>query len=98
MPHILRRTFAILIATIGVFFVATFQQWGMILMRRIGFERALGEEAVRQLGDGRVLLTNPLGMLMWSLPFMIFGVYLFMIGIRTWRGGNGSQSPNANGK
>lgn len=86
MSNVLRKVLAVLLALVGVFFVVTFQGWGMILMRRIGFERALGEDAVQHVGDGRVLLTNPLGMVMWSLPFLIVGVFLIIVAVRTWRG------------
>ena len=76
---------AAVLVVIGVFFTITFQGWGMVLIRRIGFERALGSSSVQHYGDGRVLLTNPLGMLLWSLPFLVLGICLIVFGVRLWR-------------
>ena len=57
----------------------------MMLIRRVGFERALGASSVQHYGDGRVLLTNPLGMVLWSLPFLVLGIGLIVFGVRLWR-------------
>ena len=85
MAHWKRKLFAAFLVVIGVFFTITFQGWGMVLIRRIGFERSLGASSLRHYEDGQVLLTNPLGMLLWSLPFLVFGIGLIVFGVRTWR-------------
>ena len=69
----------------GTFFIITYQLWGSVVMQFVGFERALGAANVQRLDDGTVLLTNPLGMFLWSCPFLVLGAALFYIGIRAWR-------------
>lgn len=91
------RFLAASLVLIGIFFTITFQGWGMILMRRIGFERALGVSSVRHYEDGQVLLTNPLGMFLWSLPFLVLGIGLVVFGVRTWRGQRSNYRPQLTG-
>ena len=59
----------------------------MIVIRLIGFERALGDQSVRHVGDGRVLLTNPMGMFLWSIPFLAVGLVLIAASVQLWRHG-----------
>lgn len=44
-----------------------------LLIHLIGEERALGEENVVVLENGAKLLTNPMGMIRWTIPFWIIG-------------------------
>jgi hypothetical protein len=44
------------------------------LIRMVGEERALGAENVIRVENGGVFLTNPMGMMRWSMPFWILGV------------------------
>lgn len=52
--------------------------WSGDLMRwliwLVGEEYALGEMNVIRTEDGGVLLTNPIGMLRWTLPFWFLGI------------------------
>lgn len=41
------------------------------LIHLVGEEKALGENNVIRTEKGEVLLTNPVGMLYWMLPFLI---------------------------
>jgi hypothetical protein len=45
-------------------------QW---LIWRVGEERALGADNVIHLEGGGRLLTNPSGMVLWTLPFWLVG-------------------------
>jgi hypothetical protein len=48
------------------------------LIRLVGEERALGAENVIRLEDGATLLTNPEGMIRWTMPFWFLGLVQFM--------------------
>jgi len=48
----------------------------MIPIRLIGPERALGDSAVGRQDDGSVLLTNPFGMFLLSVPFLVLALAL----------------------
>ncbi|QDT15204.1 hypothetical protein [Alienimonas californiensis] len=49
------------------------------LIHWVGEERALGARNVVRRADGTVLLTNPGGMLLWSLPVWAVGTLLILI-------------------
>ncbi len=67
--------------------------WLMLwLIHEVGEEKALGAENVIRTESGEVLLTNPTGMIRWTLPFRglglclcVAGVALFVRGIRLSR-------------
>jgi hypothetical protein len=44
------------------------------LIWHVGEERALGAENVVRLEDGATLLTNPGGMIRWTVPFWFLGL------------------------
>ena len=52
--------------------------WSEDLMRwliwRIGEERVLGVRNVVRSEGGGTLLTNPVGMISWSIPFWVLGI------------------------
>jgi len=74
----------------------------LLLIRKVGEERALGKEGVIRLEGGGTLLTNPGAMIRWTMPFwglgtvMVLGRLLLMFpwthdpGSRT-KGSPGSQ-------
>jgi len=81
----MRKCTALICTLGGVFFIVTSQGWAMTVIRRIGFERALGSQSVRHVGDGQVLLTNPIGMFLWSIPFLAVGLVLIAVSVQLWR-------------
>ena len=81
----MRKCTALICTLGGVFFIVTSQGWAMTVIRRIGFERALGSQSVRHVGDGQVLLTNPIGMFLWSIPFLAVGLVLIAVSVHLWR-------------
>ena len=80
-----RKLLGILIVLAGAFLIVTFQGWGFWLIDIVGPERALGAPNIRHEPDGSVLMTNPLGMLFWSLPFLAVGILLVIIGVKVLR-------------
>jgi hypothetical protein len=50
----------------------------LVLIHKVGEERALGNESVIRLGGGGTLLTNPVAMIRWTMPF--WGLGAVMIG------------------
>lgn len=55
------------------------------LIHLVGEERALGAENVIVTADGSKLLTNPGAMMLWTLPFLVFGaVQLLAAGTLVW--------------
>jgi len=80
-----RKVIGIFLIVLGAFFVVTFQGWGFWLIDRVGPERALGAASVLREPDGSVLMTNPTGMLVWSLPFLVGGVVLLAGGVKVLR-------------
>ena len=87
MTTFMRKCTALICTLGGVFFIVTSQGWAMTVIRRIGFERALGSQSVRHVGDGQVLLTNPIGMFLWSIPFLAVGLVLIAASVQLWRHG-----------
>jgi len=82
----IRKAIGTLVVVVGIFFVVTFQGWGFCLIDVIGPERALGSHAVRREPDGSVLMTNPVAMLFWSLPFIVIGLAFIIVGVKVFRG------------
>ena len=80
-----RKVLGILIVLAGAFLIITFQGWGFRLIDIVGPERALGAPNVRHEADGSVLMTNPLGMLFWCLPFLALGIFLVVVGVKVLR-------------
>ena len=85
MTTFMRKCTALICTLGGVFFIVTSQGWAMTVIRRIGFERALGSQSVRHVVDGLVLLTNPIGMFLWSIPFLAVGLVLIAVSVQLWR-------------
>ncbi|MFH5805667.1 hypothetical protein [Alienimonas sp. DA493] len=76
------------------------------LIHWVGEERALGARNVVRRADGTVLLTNPGGMLLWSLPVWAVGVLLVLAsavlcglgaGLQIKRGGRVDPSEGLHG-
>jgi hypothetical protein len=51
------------------------------LIHLVGEEKALGAQNVIRKPDGTVWLTNPVGMMKWSLPFLIPGLAALVSGM-----------------
>ncbi len=82
---LLRKVLGILIFLAGAFLIVTCQGWGFWLIDIVGPERALGAANVRREPDGSVLMTNPGGMLLWCLPFLVLGILFVAIGVKVFR-------------
>jgi hypothetical protein len=76
-----RKVVGILMITSGAYLVVTCQAWGLRLIDWIGPERALGAANVHREPDGSIFMTNPAAMLEWSLPFLIFGIAVIVLGV-----------------
>jgi hypothetical protein len=81
VSHLLRFVGAALGIVGGVLAIAFHDQGMLALIYLVGEEKALGPENVVRLPDGAVLLTNPGAMIWYSLPYLIGGVLLIVLGI-----------------
>jgi len=84
---VIRKPIGIVAILVGTYFVITFQAWGFRLIDWIGPERALGAQNVRREPDGSVLMTNPIAMLFWCLPFLALGIVAIVVGVKILRRG-----------
>jgi hypothetical protein len=53
----------------------------LALIHKVGEERALGKENVIRLEGGGTLLTNPVAMIRWTMPFWGLGAVLIVGGL-----------------
>jgi len=78
-----RKAFGVALALTGVYFIMTCQGWGFALIKWVGYERALGVSSVQRQADGSVIFTNPTAMVLWTLPFLMGGGLLVLLGLTT---------------
>jgi hypothetical protein len=71
-PFVLGQAAALLAAGVATLY------WSgdlmVFLIHIVGEEYALGAGNVIRTEDGGVLLTNPMGMLRWTMPFLFLGI------------------------
>ncbi len=53
----------------------------LLLIHKVGEERALGKGSVIRLEDGGTLLTNPVAMIRWMMPFWGLGIVMIVGGL-----------------
>lgn len=85
LTPMLQRTLGILLILAGASFVITSQGWGFKLIGLVGPERALGTPNVHRNPNGSYDMTNPYGMALFCLPFLIAGIGLIVLGIKIIR-------------